>query len=39
MESRRSVSRRAEDVVRNSFFLGVVDPSKSVDDSQKVAMH
>jgi hypothetical protein len=33
MGTRRSVSQRAEDVVGNSFFSGVVDPSKSVSDS------
>jgi hypothetical protein len=31
METRRSVSRRAGDVVGNSFFSGVVTLSNSVD--------
>jgi hypothetical protein len=35
METHRSTSRCAGDIVRSSFFLGAVDPFNSVDDSMK----
>jgi hypothetical protein len=38
METRRSVSRRAEDVVRSSFFSGLVTLSNFVGDSRKVSI-
>jgi hypothetical protein len=39
METHRSVSWRAGDIVRNSFFLGAVTLSNSIGDSRKVAIH
>jgi hypothetical protein len=38
MGTRRSISRRAGDVVRNSFFSRVVTLSNSVDGKRKIAM-
>jgi hypothetical protein len=38
MGTRRSVSRRAENIVGSSFFSGVVTPSNSIGGSRKVAI-
>jgi hypothetical protein len=39
MGTRIAVSQRARDVVRNSFFSGVVTLSNSILGKQKVTMH
>jgi hypothetical protein len=38
MGTRKSISQRVGDVVKSSFFSGIVTLSNSIDDSQKVAI-